>query len=1358
MSAAATGFYVTGGTLRPDAACYVVRRADAELYEGLSQSQFCYFLTPRQMGKSSLMARTMHRLRQAGVAVAVLDLTAVGQNLTPTQWYDGLLAQIGASLDLEEELEAFWQAHERLGPMQRWMAALRQVVLERVPGSIVLFIDEIDAVRSLPFSTDEFFAGLRECYNRRTEEPEFGRLTFCLLGVASPSDLIRDTRTTPFNIGRRIELSDFTAAEAAPLAAGLTPPPDALPETERGSSAPLSVSGRGRAELLGRVLYWTGGHPYLTQQLCQAVAEDPSVADEGGVDRLCEERFLTPRARERDNNLLFVREHLLRSELDVAALLELYGQVWRGKTVRDEEASPLVSLLRLSGIVRSEGGLLRVRNRIYERVFDGAWVRESMPDAEVRRQRAAYRRGLTRAAAVAAVVVAIVGGLAVIALNQARRADQAAHRETQQKQLAQARERTALQQRYVSQIKAAKQALDAGNSPAVWELLAELRPRTGEEDPRGFEWRLLWSLAYQDDAFAHLQTQMKYLNSVAFSADGRLVATAGNGFGVQLWDVASQRRLASLTGFAGPTWALAFSPDGRLLAAAGLSSWNRELPAAVKLWDVRTRREVALLHGDTDAIDAPSAVGFSPDSRMLALAGGRALILWDVATRRRLLRRELDPEYMFAAAFSPRGGLLATGGHDPAVKLWHLARNGAAPLLQPAGSLPVPGQIVGSVAFSPDGSLLAAGTSAGTVKLWDLSRKVLQATLTPGGAGVIASFSPDGRELATASLDHTIRRWSLTTREEIATLRGHRGPVVSVAYSPVGRTLASADQEGWVKLWATAGARPNLLRGGHTSKIAEVAVSPNGRWLASGSSDRSVTLWEIGSWRRHRLAGGIGENYTLAFSPDSRLLATGDFERTVRLWDVASRRQIATLRGTSVGGGSAERGSPMAFSPDGRFLALKEDDTSVRIWEIGSRRTVATLRAHKEFLAEMEFSADGKTLATPSHDLKLILWDVATWTRRHTFTGHAGWLGEARFSPDGKLLAIQCGDNTIWVWDLETKRRVAILKGHTAQVSSIDFAPDGKSLVSCGVDQTIRFWSTASWRETLSIRDPDLSSWALAFSPDGSRMFTGREDSSVRVWHAQPLGFAEPRIRRLEHKHAVEDAERERRWADAATHLNELVAALPRDADLRWRRGTAFAELGRWTEAREYFHRALGLGVEDMGLRYALALTQRALGDVPGFQQSCREALREFSGFAEPNMDTSLVSLCALTPDSGVDPARLVALARRVLPYGRQNARTQVVLGAALYRARRYTEAVPYLRAASPDAQEAPTARLLLAMTTHAMGRLDEAQRWYDQATRLLDRETTSPDEPAAGTPKPWHERLALELLRREARSLVGRS
>jgi len=152
------------------------------------------------MGKSFLMVRAADQLRADGHPAALIDLTAFGHNLDPEQWYDALAARLGRELGLEDALEAFWTGRPRLSPFQRWSQALRQVVPAQRQGPVVVFIDEIDLVRSLPFSTDEFFAGIRACYNARADDPELRRLTFCLLGVATPADLIRDVRITPFNI------------------------------------------------------------------------------------------------------------------------------------------------------------------------------------------------------------------------------------------------------------------------------------------------------------------------------------------------------------------------------------------------------------------------------------------------------------------------------------------------------------------------------------------------------------------------------------------------------------------------------------------------------------------------------------------------------------------------------------------------------------------------------------------------------------------------------------------------------------------------------------------------------------------------------------------------------------------------------------------------------------------------------------------------------------------------------------------------------------------------------------------------------------------------------------------------------
>ncbi len=370
------------------------------------------------------------------------------------------------------------------------------------------------------------------------------------IAVASPSDLIRDTRTTPFNIGQRIELNDFTDDEAAVLVRG------------------MGREDKTATKLLKRILYWTGGHPYLTQRLCQATAEDANVRDAAGIDRLCEELFFTTRARERDDNLLFVRERMLKSEADRAALLDLYKKLRDNKRVKDDETNPLVSVLRLSGITRVAEGLLYVRNRIYYRVFDREWVLANLPDAEVLRQRAAYRRGLLRAAAVAAVIVAALGVLSFVAIRQRNRAVQS--------------EQTNRRLLYTAHMNLAAQDWEAGNFGRMRDLLDAHLPISEQADERGFEWFYLWQLGNGNMRKLKNAAEGNYFS---LSPDEKILAAGDSDHNITIWETTNWQKVKTLIGHQDDVFTPIFSPDGQRLA-------SRDTNLNLKLWNLTSGQEI----------------------------------------------------------------------------------------------------------------------------------------------------------------------------------------------------------------------------------------------------------------------------------------------------------------------------------------------------------------------------------------------------------------------------------------------------------------------------------------------------------------------------------------------------------------------------------------------------------------------------------------------------------------------------------------------------------------------------------------------------------------------------------------------
>ena len=353
--------YTVGGTVQAGSGLYIPRQADEELLTLCRAGTFAYVLTSRQMGKSSLMVRTIERLTTDGVRCVPIDLNTIGIQVRPEQWYLGLLTIIESHLGLQTDVMRWWDAHAHLGVTQRLSSFFQNILLREIGSRIVIFVDEIDATLSLNF-TDDFFAAIRSLYNARARESALQRLSFVLIGAATPSDLISDPYRTPFNIGKRVDLTDFTPTEALPLADGL----NLVPNTAR--------------SLLQWIMEWTGGHPYLTQRLCSAIAAQNHIGwSKQEVDRVVADTFFGTMS-EQDHNLQFVRDMLTKRAPDLTGVMMTYREIRLGfRAVNDEEQSVIKAHLKLSGVVRRENMTLRVRNPIYAHVFDVPWIKDHLP-------------------------------------------------------------------------------------------------------------------------------------------------------------------------------------------------------------------------------------------------------------------------------------------------------------------------------------------------------------------------------------------------------------------------------------------------------------------------------------------------------------------------------------------------------------------------------------------------------------------------------------------------------------------------------------------------------------------------------------------------------------------------------------------------------------------------------------------------------------------------------------------------------------------------------------------------------------------------------------------------------------------
>lgn len=977
-----------------------------------------------------------------------------------------------------------------LSPVQRFSRFIEDVLLVNCSADIIIFLDEVDNIINFDFR-DEFLILIRNCYEKRVESQQYQRLTFCLLGVATPSNLRIDKQLSPFNIGKAIQLTGFNFTEAQPLISGLN----------NKFSQPESI--------LQDILYWTKGQPFLTQKLCSLIVKygEPQQVN---IPQLIQHHVVDNwEIQDEPEHLKTIRDRLLYNQQNKARLLTLYHSILKRQGIIIDGSDEQIELC-LSGLVTVQESQLKVSNPIYLKVFNrqwvvkqlaaispyqnaiAAWLQSQRQDSSrlLRGKSLAEGQTWARKHTITNPETDFLQASELLAIKEQRQAELARKAEFVTKQLAQEKQLVRWQRLFIlfslamitgfylksrqanlsniSVLVQSSTALSASNQK-LDGLIAAIKAKQKLNKSLGVNQNLtqqvntaLQQIVYEIKEKNRLLGHSDRLYDIAVSTDGKLMATAATDNTVRLWkkDATGWQPHKVLKGHDGWVVDLAISPNGKTIVSA---SSDR----TVKLWNQNGKLVNTLPHPQ-----ALSSVAIK-DNQIVTGSQNGNIYIWQ------------------------KGKLITTlSGHTAAVQ---------------------------AIAITQDNKIISASEDK-TLKIWQAGKLIK--TLTGHTEGVRAvAITADGNKIISASRDKTLKIWD-TNGTEIATLKGHLAPVYGVAVNPINSQIVSASADKTIKIWDSNGTEITTLRG-HTNRVWDVAYTPDGN-IASASWDKTVRIWQPENNLIKTLSGHQDVAITIDYNEE--IIASASDDTTVKLWN---------RKGTLLKTFRQHTAEVYDVAINNNTIASVGADRTLRIWQTNNN-TVKTIKAHNAAIWAVDISPDGKKIVTAGDDNLIKIWDIKG-NLLHTLKGHRQKVWDVAISPDNQYLVSASEDKTVKVWNLNGKL-LRTLQGHQDAVRTV--ITNGKQIISGSEDRSIKIWNLAgrivttlekhqtavkgialslnqqylasvdddgkiilwqpnkqSWEYIKTIQGHDNSIWSVAFSPDSQTLATAGEDAKIILWN-----------------------------------------------------------------------------------------------------------------------------------------------------------------------------------------------------------------------------------------------------------------